>query len=289
MLYRFYLGCLFYCTIIVANDAQAQGAIQYKRDSIDLLNINEIRVLLNTPLIKPAYPVLPFNAIKVIDARFDTSMIGTYAQFINGFIPVLKNNKISIEGGLQGGFEKYLNYGVKNEFSKINNVLTCFVTRFRVIRKDTLTETEGAHTNVGQLFLKIDAFLQSGNLYVAAFRIDTAITEYVDVSNKNEALQAIKENLVLPALQVLQQQINQSDWVAIQQKDSFEEQLVLQNYLETRFNFPILKQPLKKGIYKTFEEFNPHCSYPEKNSGLSRVWLFFISVRGTTDFLRVKG
>ncbi|MEO5998208.1 MAG: hypothetical protein ABIN89_15790 [Chitinophagaceae bacterium] len=248
---RYLLTILIILLFAVRPFCQVIG--NYHKDSIDLRNIREMQINLDTSLRSAETPSLPVNIIRVADVRFDTTYIGLYTSFTNIVYPIIRNYKISFKGGARQNIEVYLNNYFGKKFGDDNNEVVIFLKKLKIIKRDTIT-ANASIKNIGQINLETEVFLKSGKIFYAAFKIDTAFVERLAI-NKNEISDEMKENLLMPALRFLQNKISSTDWGKVLLKKPFEESAVHENYYNNRFNLPILTQPYKRGVYKTFSEF----------------------------------
>ena len=237
------------------NISYAQDISKYLKDSSDLIRVKDLNIKLGEINKSELTQHLPFGLIRVFDVRYDTSLIGTYAQFTNAFFPGINNSKLTLEGGIKKSFENGLNVRYRSFFDNTNNELVCFITQFRILRRDTLNETEGAGQSVGQLRIRIEAFLKTQEGYTAAFKIDTIFIENLKVLSKREVTSELRENMVVPLFDHLHDKVSNTIWEEVFKRKIFSQEVVFDNYLKKRFGLPILVQPPAKGIYMTFKEF----------------------------------
>lgn len=240
--------------IFFSTHAFCQSSGNYRSDSIDLANIREIQVTLDTMQQSPGMPAFPFKRIQVFDVRFDTTQIGHYVSFTNILYPLIRNYKINFNSGASSSLESFLNTYFANHFTDSGNEMVIFLKKLYIIRKDTITANESMNRNIGQMNIQTEIFLRSGKTYYAAFKIDTSFVESF-IAKKREVADEMKDNLLMPALKYLQDKINVTDWEKVQKKKAFDEAVVYENYFKNRFNFPILTEPYKRGVYQNFLEF----------------------------------
>lgn len=240
--------------LLFTSHSLCQSTGNYRSDSIDLSNIREIQVSLDTSKQVADKPIHPFGAFTIYDVRFDTTQIGHYVSFTNILYPLIRNYKINFNGGACQSLSQYLNNYFENNFNNNKNDVVIFLKKLYIIRKDTITTNESLNRNIGQINIQTEVFLRSGNTYYAAFKIDTSFIESF-LTKKKEVAEEMKENLLMPALKYLQNKINTTDWEKVQKKKAFDETVVYENYFKNRFNLPILIQPYKRGVYRNFSEF----------------------------------
>lgn len=224
------------------------------RDSIDLNKVRKIEIVLDTSARFSMSSLFPFKSITIEDVRFDTTQVGIYSLLNNILIPTIKNYKINFTGGLHKSLSIYLNNYFKANLSNEDVELVCFLKKLRLVKRDTLTGNVSLQRTYGQVNFQTEIFLRSGGNFYAAFKIDTVLTESVSLK-KNEVADEMKDYLLMPALALLQKEIGSTLWDNVIKKKVFSRSAVYENYYNKRFNLPILNQPYKRGVYKTFSEF----------------------------------
>lgn len=195
-----------------------------------------------------------FKSIRVEDVRYDTTHIGLYSILGNVLIPSVKNYKINLKGGLRNSLSAYLNSFFKQEPGKKDMELICFIKNLSITRRDTLVENESLHKKFGQLNFEAEVFLRSDTNYYAAIKIDTILYSVIGLKKK-QISDDMRDHLLMPALQLLQNKISQTDWENITTRNAFSESTVNDHYLTARFNIPVLTQPCKRGVYRSYIEF----------------------------------
>jgi hypothetical protein len=239
--------CIFYLPSI------AQRTSLNSKDERILQNISLIKLRLGSGS-KPGSIIYPFSKVTFYDVRYDTTHIALYAEASAMIVPIFKNYKIDMEGGVASSFSTYMNHQVRCDSSAQQEVV-CFIKNLRVLRKDTMVEHVSAIKTIGQVKLTAEVFYKVNNLYFPACRIDTVLVNEVGVVRK-EIGSNIKEHLLVPMLELVKSKITSTDWAMVKTRRAYTDSTVLGNYYTRRFQWPVLTQPtFKKGLYLTFEEF----------------------------------
>lgn len=220
----------------------------------DLKQIREIKMKPDTNSFGKVTPVI-FNHICVRDVRYDTTQIGIYSEIKNPFNSYLITNyKINLEEGLAQSVSSFLNNSFKRSGANKDMEVICFIKRLSIIRRDTLVENSSLYKKYGKLNFDAEVFLRSGNDYYAAFKIDTTLYALVDVKKK-QISDDMRDSLLIPALELIKNNIGKTEWQNITMRKAFTEIFVNSHYLTDRFNIPALAGACKKGIYRSFVEF----------------------------------
>ncbi|HEY5371746.1 MAG TPA: hypothetical protein VIJ75_22415 [Hanamia sp.] len=251
----------FFYFVFLAHLSFGQMSGNFRKDSMDMKRIPEIQIALDVKNVSPPAKTVIFKSINVQDVRFDTTLIGVYSIFTNAFTPGVKNYKINVPGGLQKSVGTYLNSFFKASPSARDMELICFIKTLSLARRDTVA-SESSYKKYGQLNFAVEVFLRSGDNYYAAIKIDTTIYSVID-TKKKQINDDTQRYLLMPALQLLQQQIADTKWEEIAERKPFTKSVVWDHYITDRFNIPVLTQACKKGIYRSFAEFKNNSPYIE--------------------------
>lgn len=217
---------------------------------------------------------VPFQTIRVEDVRYDTTHIGIYSVLNNVFMPALNNYKITLKDGLHKSLGNYLNALFKPVAGARDMEVVCFIKTLSITARDTFVENKSLHRKFGQLDFEAEVFLRSGVNYYAATKIDTILYSAIETGQK-QISDDMQHYLLMPALQVLCNEISRTEWTNITSRKAFSESIVMDHYYKDRFKIPVLTQPCKKGVYRSFEEFknnNPYISnFEVKNEKFNTV------------------
>ncbi|MEO8569523.1 MAG: hypothetical protein ABI419_10310, partial [Ginsengibacter sp.] len=252
ILLRYFL--FIFSFILFSKCSSCQQSGNYKRDSVDLGNVKEMQIRLDSNDRFTGVNQFPFKSILIEDVRFDTTQVGIYSVLNNIFIPAIKNYKINFKDGLGSSLGIYLNNFFKSNTGDKDIELVCFVKKLSIVKRDTLTDNISLQRTYGKVSFRAEVFLRNGTEFYTAFKIDTALTESISIKKK-EIVDEMKDYMLMPVLKLLQNEISNTAWDKILKKKSFSKSVVHENYFNSRFNLPVLTQSPKKGIYKTFSEF----------------------------------
>lgn len=255
---RLCLTIVFSVLFIPISFSQTSG--NYKRDSIDLTRISELPMYLDIPTGKYEITPVIFKSIRVEDVRFDTTHIGIYSVFKNVLGPSLKSYRINLDGGLRNSLHNFLNPFFKPLPTEEDMELVCFVKTLSVIRKDTIVENESLQYKYGQVNFGAEVFLRSGSNFYAAIKIDTVLYSVIGTREK-QISDDMRDYLLIPVFQLLRNEISHTKWESILRRTVFTEKTVRNHYFTERFDIPVLTQPCKKGIYRSFLEFKNNRPY----------------------------
>ncbi len=242
------------CFVLTAHASYSQASGKYKSDSIGMAHIPEMTLSIDANQLQKVTPAA-FGFIRVEDVRFDTTQIGIYSIVRNlwGYADI-SNFKINLEGGLGNSFSNYLNNSFKALPGGRDKEVVCFIKSLSIIKRDTLIENQSMDKKYVKLAFEAEVFLHSGDNFYAAFKIDTTLNALIDLSKK-QIKGDMQNYLLMPALQLLKDEISRSDWANIAKRKAFTQTFVYTHYFTSRFNIPVLTQPCKKGIYRSFAEF----------------------------------
>ena len=248
-------GLIIICFVLSVYGAHSQGTGNYEKDSNDISRIPQMQIRLDANNDSQQLVLVGFKFIQVEDVRFDTTHIGIYSKATNGFVSSMINNyKINLEGGLGNSFSNYLNHSFKSQPGTQDREVVCFIKSLYIVRRDTMVENNSMYNKYGDMNFTAEVFLHSGNNYYAAFKIDTVLYSLINIKKKQIG-EDMQQNLLIPALQLLKKTISQTNWDDIVKRKTFTENFVKTHYFKERFQIPVLSQPCKKGIYRTFAEF----------------------------------
>lgn len=235
-------------------NTQAQKENIYRSDSLRLLGVRKIVVELDTTQTGSSTLHTQFGHIRVLDVRFDTTMIDYFSSINDGFTFNSESYKVDLEGSVSSSFTRVLNHYYKNNLQGTEDAgLIFFFKKLNASRVDSIINYE--HHLYNKLNFIVEVFLNKGNKDYAACKIDTVfLTESPAVSQKRYAHFTV-DSLVIPAITVLERTVDNTDWSVVLQRKAFDTEFVYKHYYHDRFNIPILTQPYNRGVYKTYKEF----------------------------------
>jgi hypothetical protein len=225
-------------------------------------NPNNLRVKifeLSVKTIPPESLKLPFQSIKIIDYRFDTSKLGfrLSKKFLSS------NNvfeKIILRAGIEKGIENFYNEYYKYNFTPNGKILLISIKKLWI---NNMPERQGENQrkNIDKLsqqdiYAKFEYYIGSVNTYVPLKRIDTVFRLTPD--KKVEDYDSRDENK-LPffcfALEKMIENVNYEFYIKDLEKKKKMSVEDIEKYNATTKNIPILNEPTKKGVFLTFDEF----------------------------------
>ena len=206
---------------------------------------------------QPQTSLLSFSGIKVLDKRYDTSAIG-YIRTAN---PHYEAYRLITKSKLQYDADTFLNQLYKEGFRANDSLLIIVVRKFLVYKKYTLANPKLLKGTIVQHYLfnlSIDCFSLAENVYTPLVKKDTIIimNDGTIESEKGALISESIGNLInsLSLDSVVRQ-------VSGRKKFTFVE---LNEYYDQNLRQPILNDTfLRKGVYRTFEEFKQNRPYYE--------------------------
>lgn len=220
---------------------------------------------------------LPFAAIKVIDARFDTSKLGF---IINSAI--VKDNlnqfeALKIKNGVAAGIENYYNSYYTTDSSTNGYELLIVLKKFWVTSTLPHGNLKYNYSNIindeSRIIAKWELYIHKENEYLPFRRIDTLIESSQSVKKLFEDESANKYT-IYSLLNNFLGQFDYSKAINIfkeRQKKSLDEIKDLNN---KRFAIPVLTdKSITKGVFINFEEFKNNSpsitTFEEEKIGLT--------------------
>ncbi|MEO8854660.1 MAG: hypothetical protein ABI359_12840 [Ginsengibacter sp.] len=197
---------------------------------------------------------LPFQSIKIIDARADTSIIG-FRRLNN--IAANRFNKITIKKGIQKGIEDFYNGYYQGNFTPNGKVLLISIRKlwinflpreFSLPRKMRNPDLQSKQ----DIYARFEYYIGSDDKYLPMQRLDTVfqLTSKEDFNPDDES--------DLPYFCfTLENMIEKADYSFINELDekkkmTFED---VAHYNEAANNLPVLKDAIKTGVFLTLDEF----------------------------------
>ena len=216
---------------------------------------------LSVKTVAPGSLKLPFQSIKIMDSRFDTSKIGfrLSRRFLSANSVF---EKIMLNPGIEKGIENFYNEYYKDNFTPNGKILLISLKKLWI---NNIPGGPGGNQRkeIGELsssqqdiYAKFEYFLGSVNAYVPMKRIDTVFKLTTD--RKVEDYDPKDENK-LPffcfALEKMIENVNYEFYIKDLEKKKKMSVEDIQAYNATAKNIPILNEPVKKGVFLTFIEF----------------------------------
>lgn len=239
-----------------------------KRDILDpnQLAVKELKLGIEKTL--RSETKLPFEKIKIIDSRYDTSKIGyiTLGSFFSSKTRFFK--KLVLQDGTGKAIENYYNECYAGSFTKNGFELLVVIKRLW-ISGDTRSNskrvelTNAAKTN-DNLYCKWEYYIGKDGKYLPVKRVDSIIQVGEDFRKFNDMVEVVDDEGIVKktvsflkfTLRGLIEFLDYSN--AIRQFDSQTKKTLpeINEFNERMHKMPILQEgTIKKGVYLTFDEF----------------------------------
>ena len=202
---------------------------------------------------------LPFQSIKIIDSRFDTSKLGF--RLTRRFLST--NNtfeKIMLIPGIEKGIENFYNEYYKNNFTPDGKVLLISIKKLWI---NNMPDKQGENQRKDidrfsqqDIYVKFEYYFSSENAYVPLKRTDTVFQR---TPNKKVEDYDPKDENKLPflcfALEKMIENVNYEFYIKDLEKKKKMSVEDIEKYNAESKNMPILNETIKKGVFLTFDEF----------------------------------
>ena len=203
---------------------------------------------------------LPFESIKVIDSRFDTSKLGYRISTTFSFRSKINVQKIVLRPGIATGIENFFNEYYRQNFTRNGKTLLISIKRLwinNVPRRQGKNQRKDIDRRSQQdIYARFEYYFGSQNAYVPLKRVDTVFQLTPD--KKVEDYDPKDENK-LPffcfALEKMVENVNYTFYIEALGKKNKMSLEDIDRYNATLKDIPILKEPVKKGVFLTFSEF----------------------------------
>jgi hypothetical protein len=204
---------------------------------------------------------LPFSFFICKDVRFDTNSIGGYNSKVfvgTGY------HRLKFHNSTSAAVTKFLNDTTGYIFNPHGGKVVCFIKQFRVTQVDSIVGyNKKLYTT---LRLSIEAFLESGDHYYPALRLDTIGSSF--------SVKAKDFSLVEELLNVFKNKASLTDTGKVLNRKAYSYNDMMAIYAQ-RYKKPILQDTiLNRGVYKTISEFfnnNPSIKDFQFHKGLLLV------------------
>ncbi|MEX6687768.1 hypothetical protein QTN47_09705 [Danxiaibacter flavus] len=173
--------CTLFILIIGFSCKMAAG--QYKERKKDAAYISKIKtkyLTLGIDSKSTERRTFSFEKISFADVRTDTSSIGNYGQLIQWLtiFSIGQNSMISLSGGLAHSLTGYCNNHYSQSLTKNNTEIVCYIKKFRVRGKDTLTSFPQFQGDQNlEIRSEIECYYRKNGYQYPATRIDTSLFE----------------------------------------------------------------------------------------------------------------
>ncbi len=244
----------FLILIFFHNTSLSQDTRFNEKDSAKIADIKYIQYDLENFGKSNLAIKLPISKIIFFDVRYDTSFIAiSWHPNINSVTGAYnQNSKYNLTNGLTASLATYFNEFYKNNFSRNNAEIACFIKRFSITPKGSIiaiAQSNNENENVNNIKFEVECYYKAKDLLYPAIRIDTSYAER-STRIKKSFLEITRE-----ILQPLIDRVPLIDSAKMQKRHSYTLQQIQERY-QGRFNLPILTtDQYKRGIYKSFQEF----------------------------------
>ncbi len=230
----------------------AQGG---KSDNPD--DLKEKVYKLNVKTIPPGNFKLPFQSIKIIDSRPDTSKLGFKA---GSFLSPYSFQKIALKPGISNGIEDFYNDYYKNNFSQNGKVLLVCIKKLWMNNKPgkpVKSSTQDINRlSLQDIYAKFEYYFGAENAYVPLIRKDT-IFQLTALTNVEEFNAEDEDKLpfLCFALEKMVENVNYEAYIQGFENKKKMSPEDIHAYNAKSNNIPILMEAPKKGVFMTFDEF----------------------------------
>ena len=214
---------------------------------------------LNVKTIAPENLKLPFQSIRIMDSRSDTSKLGfRYRRKLAKVHVVFE--KIMLARGIQKGIEDFYNERYKHNFISNGKVLLVSIKKLWInnvpFTQDKSQRDDLDRISRQDIYAKFEYYLDSANTFIPLKRTDTIF--HLTPDKKVEDYDPKDENK-LPffcfALERMIENVNYGYYIKDIEKKKKMSVEDIHEYNAASKNIPILNEPIKKGVFLTFYEF----------------------------------
>ena len=240
--YKYYRFLFYFILMFVCNRSLYAQTNLYPSD-------RDNKMVLELSYIPDQKINLPVKGIEILDARYEQSFIGA----TTGKDMLLDNEFTKIDVVFPERFDNYLPRSFANWFNydaNTNDKLLILVKRFRTNEN---MEKMLAKSKRKEVFFLLSAsfYLQKNELCYKIGSIDKWFSSDQFVYNKRLVKKDYHEGLITG---VLIDQIQQLQFNITPKTQSFTRS-EMENAIRQRLNLPVLKEKIKKGIYRSFRDF----------------------------------
>jgi hypothetical protein len=204
---------------------------------------------------------LPFESIKVIDSRFDTSKLGFGINKWASSIGTKSFFRILLKPGIGSGIENFYNQYYLPGFSRNGKILLISIKKLWIDNLPARTPHNSSKQNVElsssqNIYAKFEFYIGSQDLYVPLVRVDTVfqLTPLLKV-NDYDRTEEDKLPFLCFALQEMIETVN-FEWYLDNSRKKKEMSVAdIESYNARIKNIPILTETMKQGVFLTWNEF----------------------------------
>ncbi len=200
---------------------------------------------------------LPFESIKIIDARFDTSRLGYQVDKSQSFY----YRRVRLSPYIGAGIENFYNQYYQHAFTANGKILLVslkklWINNYPLHPAKNSAGKDMARNSDEDIYAKFEFYIGSQNSYVPLLRMDT-VFQLTPLTESNGYDR--NEEGSLPFLCfALEQMIENAHFDLYLDESVKRKEMTLadvENYNAGMKNIPILKEPIKRGVFMTLDEF----------------------------------
>lgn len=213
---------------------------------------------LNVKTIPPGNFKLPFQSIKIIDNRPDTTKLGF--RIYNRFLSTYSFQKIVLKPAIATGIENFYNEYYSNNFSPNGKILLISIKKLWI---NTKTEKpvksitrDIERLSLQDIYAKFEYYLGTENAYLPLIRKDT-VFQLPTLKNVEEYNPDDESKLPFLCF-ALEKMIENVNYDLYTHGFENKKKMSLKDigaYNAKSNNMPILNEAVRKGIFMTFDEF----------------------------------
>jgi hypothetical protein len=250
------MKCIFFLFFLTSVSGFAQN-----RDVLDPDGLGVKEFILEAKETTPFEIKLPFQNIKILDSRFDTSKMG---YIINADILAGKKKafkKMTLQDGVANAIEMYYNDYYAASFTPNDFELLIVIKRFWIsgnsISNNKRVEVANSGKDNNSIHCKWEYYIGKNGNYLPVKRMDTTFVVKEDSKNYlNDELSLKRLFYIKKSLHDLIELLDFSNAIiqyAGQTKKTFTE---IQEFNKRMNNIPVLRDSsFKKGVYLSFDDF----------------------------------
>ena len=204
---------------------------------------------------------LPFESIKIMDSRFDTSKLGFGLGKLASLMGSASFFRILLKPGIEKGIESFYNQYYQPAFTPNGKTLLISIKKLWIDNMPVRSPHSASQQNMERaslrdIYAKFEFYIGSQNGYVPLVRVDTVfqltpLTKVDDYDRKDED----QLPFLCFALEEMVENVN-FGWYMHASPTRKEMTLAgIESYNAKMKSFPILTQPVKQGVFLTFDEF----------------------------------
>jgi hypothetical protein len=197
---------------------------------------------------------LPFESIRIIDCRPDTSKLGYRHNDVFGY------SKIRLYPTITEGIENFYFEYYRSNFTANGKVLLISIKKLWINNFPDKQKRSGNmdldEESSQDIHARFEFYYGSGNAYSPLLRTDTVFHLTPKISGEEfDPKEESKLPFLCFALEQLIEKINFPVYLRNVDKKKKMSMEDIEKYNAASFNIPVLNEPIKKGVYVTFEEF----------------------------------